>query len=213
LAINYVDALAAADIMNLQFNGLGCHAAYPHLGVDPIVMQADFITKIQSIVSRRINPFSKAVVTIGEVKSGTTFNIIPDNAILKGTVRTFDEEVRTKIENDLKKMAEAVALSYGGTCDFEYVRGYDPTINTKESVDLMVKSAKDIFSKVTILKEASMGAEDFSRYINLKKGAIAWLGVKHQDLENYNIHNSRFNLNEEALIKGTELFINIVINS
>ncbi|MFA7107315.1 MAG: M20 family metallopeptidase [Candidatus Izemoplasmatales bacterium] len=213
LAINYGDALAAADIMNLQFNGLGCHAAYPHLGVDPIVMQADFITKIQSIVSRRINPFSKAVVTIGEVKSGTTFNIIPDNAILKGTVRTFDEEVRTKIENDLKKMAEAVALSYGGTCDFEYVRGYDPTINTKESVDLMVKSAKDIFSKVTILKEASMGAEDFSRYINLKKGAIAWLGVKHQDLENYNIHNSRFNLNEEALIKGTELFINIVINS
>lgn len=210
LAINYGNALAAADIISITFTGIGTHAAYPHLGIDPIVMQADFITKLQSIVSRKINPFHTAVVTIGEVKSGTTFNIIPDSAFLKGTVRTFNEEVRTLIEKELKNLCEAVALSYSGKYEFEYVRGYDPTVNTFESVELMIESAKNIFDKVTILKEASMGAEDFSRYINLKKGAIAWLGVKHKNKENHNIHNSKFNLNEDALIKGTKLLINIV---
>jgi len=210
LAINYGNALAAADIIGITFTGVGTHAAYPHLGIDPIVMQADFITKLQSIVSRKINPFRAAVVTIGEVKAGTTFNIIPDSAFLKGTVRTFDEEVRSLIERELKNLCEAIALSYGGSYKFDYVRGYDPTINVKESVDIVIESGEDIFDKITILKEASMGAEDFSKFINLKKGAIAWLGVKHKFKENHNIHNSKFNLNEEALIKGTNLLINIV---
>lgn len=210
LAINYGDALAAADIISVTFKGVGTHAAYPHLGIDPLVMQADFIMKLQTIVSRKVNPFDTAVVTIGEVKGGTTFNIIPDNVTLKGTVRTFKNEVRDLIEKELETLVKSVALSYGGQSEINYVRGYDPTVNTNESVDKVIAAGKDVFDKVTILKEASMGAEDFSRYINLKKGAIAWLGVKHLDKENHNIHNSKFNLNEDALIKGVNLFINII---
>ena len=211
LAINYGNALAAADTINVEFEGVGSHAAYPHLGVDPIVMQADFIMSIQSIVSRKVDPFKTAVVTIGMVKSGTTFNIIPDKAYLSGTVRTFSNEVRDLIEDKLKVIAQAVATKHDGTCKVEYIRGYDPTVNSSDSVDKIINSGKEIFDKITILEEASMGAEDFSRYINLKKGAIAWLGVKHKDIENFNIHNSKFNLNEEALIKGCKLFINIVM--
>ena len=210
LAINYNDALAAADTFKIEFIGVGAHAAYPHLGVDPIMMQADYIMSLQTIVSRKVNPFDTAVVTVGEVKAGTTFNIIPENAFLQGTVRTFSEEVRAFIEKDLENLAENIAKSYGGKVKFNYIRGYDPTVNNEESTDKVIASAQDIFDTITILKEASMGAEDFSRYINLKKGAIAWLGVKHQNQENHNIHNSKFNLNEEALIKGTKLFINIV---
>ncbi|HPD99622.1 MAG TPA: amidohydrolase [Bacillota bacterium] len=211
LAINYGNALAAADTINLEFEGVGTHAAYPHLGVDPIVMQADFIMSIQSIVSRKVDPFKTAVVTIGMVKSGTTFNIIPNKAYLSGTVRTFSNDVRDLIEKRLKVIADTVAIKHDGKCKFEYIRGYDPTVNTFDSVDKMIAAGKDIFDKITVLEEASMGAEDFSRYINLKKGAIAWLGVKNPDIENYNIHNSKFNLNEEALINGCKLFINIVM--
>ncbi len=211
LAINYGNALAAADTINVEFEGVGTHAAYPHLGVDPIVMQADFIMSIQSIVSRKVDPFKTAVVTIGMVKSGTTFNIIPDKAYLSGTVRTFSNEVRDLIEKKLKVIAQAVATKHDGSCKVEYIRGYDPTVNSNDSVEKIINSGKEIFDKITILDEASMGAEDFSRYINLKKGAIAWLGVKHKDIENFNIHNSKFNLNEEALIKGCKLFINIVM--
>ena len=210
LAINYGDALAAADIISVTFKGIGTHAAYPHLGIDPLVMQADLIMKLQTIVSRKVNPFDTAVVTIGEVKGGTTFNIIPETVNLKGTVRTFKNEVRDLIEKELKTLAESVANSYGGEFEFNYVRGYDPTVNTKTSVDKVIQAGSDVFDKVTILQEASMGAEDFSRYINLKQGAIAWLGVKHSDKENFNIHNSKFNLNEDALIKGVNLFINII---
>ncbi len=210
LAINYGNALAAADIISIKFIGKGTHAAYPHLGIDPIVMQADFITKLQTIVSRKINPFATAVVTIGEVKAGTTFNVIPEEALLKGTVRTFSEEVRTLIEAEISSLAKAVAVSFGGDYEVNYTRGYDPTVNTESSVDKMINSSKDVFDNVIILEEASMGAEDFSRYINLKKGAIAWLGVQHLDKENHNIHHPKFNLNESALIKGTNLLINIV---
>lgn len=211
LAINYGNALAAADTINVEFEGVGAHAAYPHLGIDPILMQADFVMSIQSIVSRSVDPFKTAVVTIGTVKSGTTFNIISDKAYLSGTVRTFSNEVRDLIEEKLKIIAEAVARKHDGNYKLEYIRGYDPTVNSSDSVDKMIASGTEIFDKITILEEASMGAEDFSRYINLKKGAIAWLGVKHEDMENYNIHNSKFNLNEAALIKGCKLFINIVV--
>ncbi len=210
LAINYGNALAAADIISITFVGKGTHAAYPHLGIDPIVMQADFITKLQTIVSRKINPFSTAVVTIGEVKAGTTFNVIPEEALLKGTVRTFSEEVRTLIEAEISSLAKAVADSFGGDYEVKYTRGYDPTVNTEESVNKMIRASKEVFDTIKILEEASMGAEDFSRYINLKKGAIAWLGVQHMDQENHNIHHPKFILNEEALIKGTNLLINIV---
>ena len=210
LAINYGPALAAADTINLVFKGIGTHAAYPHLGIDPIVMQADFIMRLQTIISRKINPFETAVISIGEVKAGTTFNIIPDKAYLSGTVRTFNDDVRSFIEKELNLLAESVSKYYGGTYEFEYIKGYDPTINSEESVDKIIETGKDIFDEITVLKEASMGAEDFSRYINLKKGAIAWLGARYSEQENHNIHNSKFNLNEEALIKGTKLFINIV---
>jgi len=210
LAINYGPALAAADTIKLIFTGVGTHAAYPHLGIDPIVMQADFIMRLQTIVSRKINPFKTAVISIGEVKAGTTFNIIPDKSYLSGTVRTFDENVRGFIEQELISLADTVSKYYGGSYEFEYIKGYDPTINTGESVDKIIEEGKDIFDIITVLEEPSMGAEDFSRYINLKKGAMAWLGVRYSDKENHNIHNSKFNLNEEALIKGTRLFINIV---
>jgi amidohydrolase len=211
LAINYNDALAAADTIEISFKGVGTHAAYPHLGIDPIVMQADFIMRLQTIVSRKVNPFAKAVVSIGEVSSGTTFNIIPEKAYLRGTVRTFDCEVRDLIEKEIQTLASSVALFYGGSYEFNYQRGYDATINTESVVDKIIEAGKEIFEDIIILEEASMGAEDFSRYINLKKGAIAWLGVQHPNQENHNIHNSKFNLNEAALINGTKLFINIVL--
>jgi amidohydrolase len=210
LAINYGAALAAADTFNITFKGVGTHAAYPHLGIDPIMMQAEFITRLQTIVSRKTDTFQTAVVSVGKVSAGTTFNIIPDKALLSGTVRTFSEDCRTSIERDLMTLAKTTSEYYGGSYEMEYLRGYDPTINDFDCVKKVIEVSKSVFDKIIILEQASMGAEDFSRYLTINKGAIAWLGVGHEDKVNHNIHNSRFNLNEEALIKGTNVFINIV---
>ena len=210
LAINYGDALAAADTIEVLFRGNGTHAAYPHLGIDPICMSADFTMRLQTIVSRKINPFSTAVVSIGSIHGGTTFNIIPDEVKLSGTVRTFSNEERDLIEKAIDDLAKSVALGYGGSYSLNYTRGYDCTVNTNKEVDLMIKAGKEVFDEIKVLEEASMGAEDFSRYINKQSGAIAWLGVKQKEGETHNIHNAKFNLNEEALILGTNFFINLI---
>jgi len=212
LAINYGPAMAAADTIHINLIGKGAHAALPEEGIDPVIMQAEFIMAAQSIITRKISPMERAVLTIAKVQAGTTHNVIPDKAKLMGTVRTFNQHVRETIKDSLEKLAESIALRHGGTYEFKYEYGYDPVINTESSVDTFIHSAKKVLGqdKVQILDLPMAGGEDFSRYINLKQGALAWLGVQQNDLKTYNIHHPKFNLNEDALLLGTNIFIEII---
>jgi len=212
LSYNELETLASADTIKIKFIGKGCHAAYPHLGIDPIVMQAEFINAVQSIVSRKLDPMETGVITIAQVKAGTTHNIIPNEAYLEGTVRTFKEETRSLFENELKNLTKYIAKAHGGTYEFNYIREYNPTINTIEESTLLAAEAVKLLGKENVIKldRPSMGAEDFSRYINHRKGAMAWLGVGYKDKYNYSVHHPKFEVNEDALIFGTRLFINIV---
>ncbi len=212
LSYNEKEALASADTIKIKFIGKGTHAAYPHLGIDPILMQAQFITQAQSIVSRKLDPLKKGVISICKVRSGTTHNIIPNEACLLGTVRTFAEETRQLFEKELTNLAKSIAIANGGEYELEYIREYDPTINTLEQANTLADVAKEILGKGNVIKldVPSMGAEDFSRYINLSKGAIAWLGIGFKDKYNYPVHHPKFEVNEAALINGTKIFINIV---
>jgi len=152
------------------------------------------------------------VITIAQVKAGTTHNIIPNEAYLEGTVRTFKEETRSLFENELKNLTKYIAKAHGGTYEFNYIREYNPTINTIEESTLLAAEAVKLLGKENVIKldRPSMGAEDFSRYINHRKGAMAWLGVGYKDKYNYSVHHPKFEVNEDALIFGTRLFINIV---
>lgn len=212
LAINYGPAMAAADTIHIRLIGKGAHAALPEEGIDPILMQAEYVLGVQSIISRRISPMERAVITIAKVEAGTTHNVIPEFANLTGTVRTFSQSVRETIKHELEHLAKTISQRYGGDYTFKYEYGYDPVINSQSSVDAFIESAEKVFGHegVNILKDPMAGGEDFSRYINLKQGALAWLGVKQTNKETYNIHHPKFNLNEEALIHGCHVFINIV---
>ena len=206
------EMLASADTLKITFIGKGAHAAYPHMGIDPIVMQAEFISAVQTLVSRKKDPMEKGVITIAHVDAGTTHNIIPETAFVEGTVRTFNEDVRKMFETELEKLATHIAMAHGGTCDFQYIREYDATINTKSEALEFASVAKEIFGEenVEILDIPSMGAEDFSRYMNHRKGAMAWLGVGSKNKYNYPIHHPKFEVNEDALLNGCLALINIV---
>ncbi len=212
LSVSESEMLASADTIKIKFIGQGTHAAYPHLGIDPIIMQAEFILAAQSIVSRKLDPMEKGVITIAQVKAGTTHNIIPNEAYLVGTVRTFSEDVRKLFEKELKSLVSNIAKAHGGDYEFTYIREYDTTINTKSEALILIKEAKEILgdNKVVILTQPSMGAEDFSRYINHRKGAIAWLGIGFKDRYNYSVHHPKFEINEEGLLNGSRILINIV---
>ncbi|QWC00468.1 amidohydrolase [Mycoplasmatota bacterium] len=212
VAVNFGPAMAAADTLKVELIGKACHAAMPEEGIDPVVMQAEFVLGAQSIITRKISPMERAVITIAKVEAGTTHNIIPEKAILTGTIRSFDNDVREIIKDELSLLGESIAKRHKGKFLFDYQYGYDPTINTYDTTDTFVESAKNILgdSHVKILDLPMAGSEDFSRYINLKKGTLAWLGVKQTDKETYNIHHSKFNLNEDALIFGAKIFIDII---
>ncbi|MCF7923798.1 MAG: amidohydrolase [Candidatus Izimaplasma sp.] len=212
LAINYGETMAAADTLDLELIGKGAHAALPQEGIDPIIMQAEFILNAQQIVSRKISPMEKAVVTIAKVEAGTTHNVIPEKAKLKGTIRTFNTAVRETVKFELEELAKSIAMRHGGKYKMNYIYGYDPTINSLESTKEFITSANEVLGSenVEVLKQPMAGSEDFSRYINLKQGALTWLGVKQETKETYNIHHPKFNLNEDALILGTKIFIDII---
>ncbi len=212
LMISETEALASADTLKITFTGKGAHAAYPHLGIDPIIMQAEFISAVQTIISRKKDPMDKGVITIAQVRAGTTHNIIPETAYLEGTVRTFKEEVRTMFEKELKSLANNIASAHGGTCDLNYIREYDALINTRNEAKYFINCASEILGQenVIILDTPSMGAEDFSRYVNLRKGAMAWLGIAYKDRYNYPIHHPKFEINETALLNGSRVLIEIV---
>ena len=154
----------------------------------------------------------KGVITIAHVKAGTTHNIIPGEAFVEGTVRTFNPMVREMFERELEQLATHIAQAHGGEVDFQYIREYDALINTKSEAEAFEAAARDVFGEknVIILDTPSMGAEDFSRYVNHRKGAMAWLGVGHKDRYNYPIHHPKFNINEDALLLGSRALVQIV---
>lgn len=214
LALKSGEAMASADTLKIHLYGKGCHAAYPHLGIDPIIMQAETILALQTIVTRKIDPVESAVITIAKVQSGSTHNVIPESAYLEGTVRTFNEATRSQIEKEIESVLKGVALIHQGSYHYEYIREYDPTINTPSECRYFQKMVEGSLGKGNFieLSKPSMGAEDFSRYSALKKGCIGWLGTKKNPSTAFPIHHSSFNIDESNLKNGTLIFVNLVEN-
>lgn len=209
------EAMAAADTFKIVLIGKGAHAAFPHLGIDPIIMLAETIQAIQTIPSRIIDPTENCVITVAQVHSGTTHNIIPESAFMEGTVRSFSNLVREKIFNEIEKILKSITIRYGGKYQYEYIRGYDPLINQTGPTDYLKNVVKRSFGNNALIpqEKATMGAEDFSKYINHKTGAFVWLGTSNSIDTQYSLHHPRFNIDENALLYGTTLMINLVINS
>ena len=201
-------SFASADIFKVHFKGKGGHAAQPHMTHDAVVMAAEYVNNVQSIVSRSVDPLSPAVLTIGKFESGDRFNIIAENAFLEGTVRTFNNETRSIVEKQMKHFAEQVAAMYHGTVDFEYIYMTEAVDNHEGSAKLVQEVTEKAFGKEFIYHDApTMGAEDFGYYMKDIPGAFATVGCRNTVKETvFPHHHARFNVDEEALKYGAELY-------
>jgi amidohydrolase len=195
---------AASDYWDIRIEGRGSHAAHPHLARDPIVIGAEIVLALQTIVSRNVNPVESAVVTIGFMKGGSAYNVIPDALHIGGTARSFRPEVRDLIQRRLDELARGIAAAHGATATMDYRRGSPPTINHDSEVAFAAEVAAEICGRnnVSVNHPSSMGAEDFSFMLNARPGAMLWLGNGPSAA----VHSQDYDFNDEALPLGASFF-------
>ena len=208
-------AFASVCTFKITLFGKGCHAASPHQGLDPIVMQAEVVDMFHKIVSRKLSPLEPAVISITQVHGGTTHNIIPESVYLEGTVRVFAKETKSKIKSEMDAILTAVATRHGGNYEFAYIEEYDTVTNTPDAVAYFQSVAAALFGPEAfrILDKPSMGGEDFFRYVNLSnRGCIAWIGTRKDEATARSLHNPHFAIDESALIKGVSVLVELIKN-
>jgi amidohydrolase len=199
---------ASADEFDLTIRGKGGHGAMPQLAVDPIAAGAYVITALQTIVSREVAPKDPAVVTVGQFTSGTTFNVIPDEATMKGTVRAFDAEVRRtmpeRMERILRGLAEAMRFEY----EFAYHWSYPPTVNARDVNDVVRAVGRRVLGTEAVVEhDIVMWAEDMSFMQELRPGAYFVVGSRGGPESAYPHHNARFDIDERALEVGYRMMV------
>jgi amidohydrolase len=204
--------LAAADRWDLRITGKGGHAAHPHLSQDPLIVASNLVLSLQTIVSRNMDPFANAVVTVGFVKGGSAYNVIPTEAHVGGTTRTTKPEERKEIEKRIREICDGAARMYGVKIDVEYRYGYPPTINNAKRAAFAIDVATGVCGPQGVRDnvQASMGAEDFSYMLEKVPGAMVWLGNGGVDGNGAGLHNSRYDFNDMAIPFGVSFFVRTV---
>lgn len=205
----YKEMNASSDNIEIEVQGISAHGAYPGDGVDAIVITAQLITAMQSIVSR-IDARDSSVLTIGIIEGGTAHNIIADSVKLTGTLRTLDPKVRKLVKEKLKILVESLPLSMGGKGILKIEKGYSSLINDDKMVELIKKNAIDVLGRENVLEKEkpNMGVEDFGYYLEKIPGAFFNLGVRNEKKQITALaHNEYFDIDEEALHLGVAIQI------
>jgi amidohydrolase len=213
VAISDNRALASADHIHITVKGRGGHAATPHLNVDPIVVASQIVVALQTLVSREAPPLEPAVITIGSIHAGTTFNVIPDRVELLGTVRTYSRSLQDRLERRIPELVKGIARSLQADADVEYVRLYPPTINHAGEAQLMRTTVADALGQdANVFGEPVMGAEDFSYVLERVPGAFAFLGVRKPEWTEPRVnHNSSFDMDEACLPLGAAVLVSTAL--
>jgi amidohydrolase len=200
--------MAAADRISIEIEGCGAHAARPHLGVDTILVGAQIINQIQSIVSRNVDPLEAAVITITVFQGGTTDNVIPQTAILRGTARSLTPKVRDQLESRLLQMVTATAQAYGATAKLTYRRDYPVTRNHEQQTAFATAVACEVAGpeRVDDRTPPVMGAEDFSYMLEARPGAMIFVG----NGDSAGLHHPRYDFNDEVIPVGTSYWVRLV---
>ncbi len=205
----------ASDKFYLTVHGKSSHGgASPHKGVDAIIIAAQIISALQSIISRNVNPFDGCVLTIGTIQGGTRYNIIPDTVVMEGTCRTLTTDLQKQVIDQITKIATGVAQSMGGTCDVDYRIGYGVTANTKETYLHIKKSVELALGEDAFLipEHPTLGGEDFSFYSHKVPCGIAWLGCKTDEQPDMSLHSSTFLPSDEVMRTGVAFLVSAAIN-
>ncbi len=201
--------MAAVDEFTVTFSGVGGHAAYPNKTVDPIIAVTAFADGCQTIISRNCPPTSPLVVSVTRIDAGgTALNIIPQTALVGGTVRSFDPELREMCEVRIRELVEGLNLAFGVTAKVHYDRGYPPTVNHPEQTAFAAKVAKEIVGseRVDLSFPAEMGAEDFSYMLEARPGAYLFLGQGDTPM----CHHPAYDFNDDIAPIGASFFARLV---
>jgi hippurate hydrolase len=203
--------MAAADAFDMTVRGSGGHGAMPHLATDAVSIAVHIVTALQTVVSREVNPVEPAVLTVGEIEAGFAFNIIPETARLGGTVRTFDADLRRRIPERMEELARGVAQGMCGDIELDYRFSYPVTRNDADAARLALGVAEELFGEENTveLTYPSMGAEDFSFFLEKVPGAFIWLGVGDVS----GLHTPKFAFDEEILPQGSALLAALALES
>ncbi len=209
-AIRSGPIMAATDAIDIRIEGLGGHAARPHKCIDSVLVGAQLITALQSIVSRTIDPLESAVISMCEFHAGNARNVIPQTAELRGTVRTLTQEVRELVEKRVREVVAGVAQMTGAKIDLEYEPGYPVVVNHASQTEVATRVAKEIAGDANVHEMPPlMGAEDFAFMLQQRPGAFIFCGNGNSA----GLHHPAYNFNDDAIVYGTSYWIKLVENT
>jgi amidohydrolase len=210
IGVVYGPMLAAPDTFEISINGRGGHAAMPHQTADAIAIGAQVVANLQHVVSRNVDPLDNVVVSVTKFAGGTTHNVIPGTVEMEGTVRTLDEEVRSKVPETMERIIGGVTAAHGATYEFEYQRGYRPVVNDAEVTRVVEEIVREVFGERTLeMMPPIMGGEDFSAYQRVVPGTFVFVGAGNEVKGiTYPHHHPRFTVDEDALENGVKMHVN-----
>jgi amidohydrolase len=208
--------MAATDVIRIWVRGRGGHASAPHLALDPIAVAAEIVLALQAMVTRRIDVFDPAVVTIAQITAGTTNNIIPETVFMFGTIRSVSEETRAEVRAGVRRVAEGIAAAHGATAEVDLEAGYPVTINDPAFAAFVMETARLLIDadKVVQLPAPIMGAEDFSYVLQRVPGAMAFLGARPDGLDPATAPQNHSNVvvfDEPAMAVGVALYVAVAL--
>ncbi|EFH12673.1 M20 aminoacylase family protein [Teichococcus cervicalis] len=203
---------AAADTVTLKVRGLGGHAARPHQALDPVLVASHIVVALQSVVSRRVDPLDSAVLSLCSIHGGSACNVIPEEVVIEGTVRTLRPETRDAMQRLLTEVATATATAHGASVEILYERGYPPVVNSDGPVERAQLAAAKLAGEERVVKNSppTMGGEDFSYMALAVPGCFIRLGQAEEGKPNFSTHHPRYNFNDAILPMGIAFWSSLV---
>jgi amidohydrolase len=206
--------MAATDNFKITFIGKGCHGAFPHTGIDPIVAASEAVLNLQQAITRDLDPTEPAVVTVSMFNAGTATNIIPDRAVLEGTLRTLSDSARNLLKQAIDRRCNGIAAAAHCTTDIQWIDGYPATVNDPAQTQYVARVARETFGADRFIPagRSSMGGEDFSYYGRKVPACFFLIGLENQGRPHPSLHSNQFDFTDAAIPVGMRMFVNIARN-
>jgi hippurate hydrolase len=202
--------MAGTCSFEIAVGGHGCHAAMPNQGVDTLLVASHLVVALQTVVARNLHPCEAAVVSVTQIHGGAALNVIPDDAVLRGTIRSFKPEVQQLVERSIERLCAGIADSFGATVEVRYDHRYPPTVNSPGESELCRRAAAAVFGEDQVRRNElpSMGAEDFAYMLLEKPGCYVWLG-NGPGTGGCSLHNPHYDFNDEILAGGISYWVKL----
>lgn len=210
--------LASTDEFEITVRGRGGHASMPHDALDPVPVACEIVQALQAHVTRRVDAFDPAVVTVTRLRAGTASNVIPETALLAGTIRTVSERTRAAVRDGVVRLAEGIAAAHGARAEVDVVAGYPVTVNDHATADWVLALGRELFGpeRVIELTAPVMGAEDFSYVLERVPGAMVFLGTRPPGVHRRDVapnHSNRMVIDEDAMVPGMVLHAAVALRT